>query len=333
MATIKTELKKITQDEKSFVPILTRIEIDGEQEIVNCAIGQYDGLSDDDDIFFWFEDINQVIGKHSDFEALDFEIDNGQLFGFEHEGTQIMNPLMDETGRFDVEPTLYYKDAYNEFMIKKHTAIFNEQLKHLGLNVDIFETSELYGQGDEDIDETNPYYDLPMYEARIEDENEEEIDDTCTGRFCDISSVVEELEGYVLDVIEKAIEIARAKAGEDACFDANMPETNFQGTPVATEENWDSLNGEFSFSNNETGSINEDGTVFYDSEGLNQYIFANKADAFEYLFEGAEVSHKHSFYIGSREEHPTLDGWCKRMGIGVQKEEDGSSVWSAWKNN
>jgi len=112
-----------------------------------------------------------------------------------------------------------------------------------------------------------------------------------------------------------------------------MTAKNILGITVATEENWDSLHGEFCFSNNETGKINEDGTVFYDSEGLAQYLFTSKSDAFEYLFNSVEVLCKHSYYIGSREDHPTLDGWCKRMGIGIQEEEeDGSSVWSAWKH-
>ena len=111
--------------------------------------------------------------------------------------------------------------------------------------------------------------------------------------------------------------------------------TNFQGSVIPTEETWQLIDGEFAFSNNETGCVNEDETVFYDSEGLCQYMFANKDDAFKYFFgdEDDDVPYLYSFYIGSREDHPTLDGWCKRMGIGTQEEEDGSSVWSAWRSN
>jgi len=40
-----------------------------------------------------------------------------------------------------------------------------------------------------------------------------------------------------------------------------------------------------------------------------------------------------AFSNNETEDHPTLDGLCKRMGIGTQEEEDGSSVWSAWRSN
>jgi len=111
--------------------------------------------------------------------------------------------------------------------------------------------------------------------------------------------------------------------------------TNIQGSIIPTEETWHLINGEFAFSNNETGCVNEDGTVFYDDGGMEQYVFSNKDDAFKFLFGTEEnvIPYLHSFYIGSREEHPTLDGWCKRMGIDTQEEEDGSSVWSDWKPN
>jgi hypothetical protein len=117
-------------------------------------------------------------------------------------------------------------------------------------------------------------------------------------------------------------------------------EFTIQGCIIPKEETFLTLqpeNGkypiEFGFSANETGYIYQDGTVFYDSEGTDQYIFKNRQDAFVNLFgySGREYEYKHSFYIGSREDHPTLDGWCIRMGIGVQDEEDGSSVFSAWK--
>lgn len=93
---------------------------------------------------------------------------------------------------------------------------------------------------------------------------------------------------------------------------------------------------EFAFAANETGLVYPDGRVFYDSEGTNQYCFDTKEDAYDFLFGSDELcpphqyEYRHSFYIGSRDLHPTLDGWCKRMGIDVQKDEDGSSVYSDW---
>ena len=32
-----------------------------------CAIGEWDGISDDDDIFYWFDSIDEVNGDHGDF--------------------------------------------------------------------------------------------------------------------------------------------------------------------------------------------------------------------------------------------------------------------------
>lgn len=114
----------------------------------------------------------------------------------------------------------------------------------------------------------------------------------------------------------------------------------FQGCIIPSEETFMTLQPEdgkypidFGFAANKTGMIYEDGTVFYDSEGLNQYQFKTRENAFDFIFGwyGEDFEYQHSFYVGSREDHPTLDGWCIRMGIGVQDEEDGSSVFSAWK--
>lgn len=117
-------------------------------------------------------------------------------------------------------------------------------------------------------------------------------------------------------------------------------EYTFQGCAIPTEETFmlmlpkeGEYQIEFGFEPNETGYIYEDGTVFYDHQGLFQYQFKSRENALAFLFnlESEEFEYQQSFYVGSREDHPTLDGWCKRMGIGVQEEEDGSSVFSAWK--
>jgi len=72
----------------------------------------------------------------------------------------------------------------------------NEILKSTEIRAVITETSELYGENG-DVDEDDPYYMQPMYEGYLEDiENEEEIDDTRTGRYCSLESVSDELEGF-----------------------------------------------------------------------------------------------------------------------------------------
>jgi hypothetical protein len=43
--------------------------------IYECAIGQYDGFSNDDDIFYWFDDESFVHGDHGDF-TVDYYIDD-----------------------------------------------------------------------------------------------------------------------------------------------------------------------------------------------------------------------------------------------------------------
>jgi hypothetical protein len=110
-----------------------------------------------------------------------------------------------------------------------------------------------------------------------------------------------------------------------------LTDLTFSGLSVPTKENWKYIADEFGFECNETGCVLEDGTVFYDHKGLDHYIFANKDIAADYFFNGMDVECQHSFYIGSRDEHPTLDGWCKRMGIALDTDEDGSSVFSAYK--
>jgi hypothetical protein len=107
----------------------------------------------------------------------------------------------------------------------------------------------------------------------------------------------------------------------------------FTGSIIPTVENWEllPLDSEFGFACNETGYIFDDGTVFYDHQGLNHYIFQNKDVAADYFFNGKDVPCLHSFYIGSRDDHPTLDGWCKRMSIALDDDEDGSSVFSSYK--
>jgi len=87
------------------------------------------------------------------------------------------------------------EDVYN-----KH---FNKMLEGTEYTACFVETSELYGEDDEDISEDDPYYMMPMYEAHIEDGNEEELGDTWTGRYCDVTSVAEELEAFISELLEQ----------------------------------------------------------------------------------------------------------------------------------
>ena len=48
-------------------------EATGEQETVTCAVGVYPEGSEDDHIFYWFDDWDRIIGDHPDFKALSYE--------------------------------------------------------------------------------------------------------------------------------------------------------------------------------------------------------------------------------------------------------------------
>ena len=37
-----------------------------------CKIGAWDGVSNDDDIFYWFDGVQAVVGSHGDFVVVSF---------------------------------------------------------------------------------------------------------------------------------------------------------------------------------------------------------------------------------------------------------------------
>jgi len=87
----------------------------------------------------------------------------------------------------------------------------NKILEGLNLRAVIIETSELYGENDDEIKEGDPFYMAEMYEGYLEDiKKEEEIENTRTGRYCSLESVSEELENFAqeqkLDFISKEME-------------------------------------------------------------------------------------------------------------------------------
>lgn len=103
-----------------------------------------------------------------------------------------------------------------EEKIKETKKRLDEKLSELNTNkctVSIFETSDFYGADEYDeivqdwndeeelsklrIKYNDKYIGLPMYEAYIQDSNDDTIDDTTTGRYCDIDSVIDEIEGTV----------------------------------------------------------------------------------------------------------------------------------------
>lgn len=41
--------------------------------VYTAAIGQYDGESDDDHIFYWFNDIDEIFKKHEEFNIVEYQ--------------------------------------------------------------------------------------------------------------------------------------------------------------------------------------------------------------------------------------------------------------------
>ena len=118
---------------------------------------------------------------------------------FTHNDTEILIPTLDPSNTVTVSPSLYYKDDYNNHAIDFYTLKFNTLLKESKHEVTIFETSEFYESEEED----DEYEGLPMFEAFIQDENEDALDDSTTGRYCSLSCVIEEIENSVEEFISQ----------------------------------------------------------------------------------------------------------------------------------
>lgn len=90
----------------------------------------------------------------------------------------------------------------------------NNTLSKTSLRAVIIETSELYGENDDELGEGDEFYLAPMYEGYIEDDWGNEIDDTRTGRYCSLLSVAAELEEFArLKVIKLISESAEKLVG------------------------------------------------------------------------------------------------------------------------
>lgn len=92
-------------------------------------------------------------------------------------------------------------DLVQNTHIKHLTNEVNTLLEGSGLTVSVYETSEIYGKDDmghknEDANTEDPYFGMPMYEANLQDKNEDVVEDTTTGRYCDLFSVREEIIAF-----------------------------------------------------------------------------------------------------------------------------------------
>jgi len=51
------------------------------EETVTCCVGQWDGVSDDSDIFYWFDDWDKIVGDHPDFIVQKYKEGNNGEYG------------------------------------------------------------------------------------------------------------------------------------------------------------------------------------------------------------------------------------------------------------
>lgn len=126
---------------------------------------------------------------------------------FELNDMAINIPFMSENGIEQVEPTLYYKEPYNEYMIQFYTEKYNALLMDTEYEVIIEESCEVFDSNEEDMeDEDNDnsdYEGLPMFHAYIQEkETEIELDDSLTGNYGFITEVIDELDVYVYELLE-----------------------------------------------------------------------------------------------------------------------------------
>lgn len=143
------------------------------------------------------EESLKAIASETDFPEISFEFND----------MAINIPFMSENGTEQVDPTLYYKEPYNEYMMKFYTAKYNALLMDTKYEVIIEESCEVFDSNEENCDEEdndNSEYDgLPMYFAYIQEkETEEELEDTITGLFAQITEIIDELDVYVYELLE-----------------------------------------------------------------------------------------------------------------------------------
>lgn len=127
---------------------------------------------------------------------------------------------------FEKNPKPYTNEIYRQLIEEE----LNEELNKIGLKADIYET-------DDWIDEDR------MYEGKIvtNDPKEIEYDGSLTGRYVDLNSVKEELEGYINHSLKKEFQWYYQNLKEkdlNSKIDDFTKEINSEG--FAVDKNWTS---------------------------------------------------------------------------------------------
>lgn len=85
--------------------------------------------------------------------------------------------------------------------IKRCEEYLSNKLIHTKYKVKIYETEDIYGERKNEEDSSDEYLGLPMYEGKIiyfdEELQEQEIENSLTRRYCEISAVFDDLDSFI----------------------------------------------------------------------------------------------------------------------------------------
>jgi len=93
-------------------------------------------------------------------------------------------------------------DSIQDIFMEKITKEIDTLLAGTAYSACLYQTSEFFDSTDDESEENNPFNDMPMYEAYIQDTNEDAVSKT-TGRYCELASVRDELLAFAEDILQR----------------------------------------------------------------------------------------------------------------------------------
>ncbi|MCL4431477.1 MAG: hypothetical protein M1300_04050 [Epsilonproteobacteria bacterium] len=132
-----------------FIDVKVKFLESNKSENFTAAIGQYDGESNDDQIFYWFDGSESIIGKHNDdFEVLSFSV-----------GSKTIKSVEEEQSYFD---SLKLKTQIENGELKNIAVQFQDELVMLYTpSIERAREAMLHAFADGKIDEPQDIYEIP----------------------------------------------------------------------------------------------------------------------------------------------------------------------------
>jgi hypothetical protein len=93
-------------------------------------------------------------------------------------------------------------DSIQDIFMEKITKEIDTLLAGTPYSACFYQTSEFFDSTDDESEENTPFNDMPMYEAYIQDTNEDAVSKT-TGRYCELASVRDELLAFAEDILQQ----------------------------------------------------------------------------------------------------------------------------------